>query len=1473
MKKKLLLFSLLLTLGLPVLWGQTKIKDGTVTGSGALPNSNAILELESNNRGLLLPRVPLTSMNAATPLSAFVAGMVVYNTATAGSGLTAVSPGYYYSDGTSWVRLAAAGTVPLSSLVAAVSTNNIDNTNFAQVWNWSTAATETPFTLTGNALTTGSLLSLSSSSTGRTGTNGLLHVANTSAATTGMLASFRGNSADSGFNILNNGSIGVGTNSPNSTALVELMSTSKGFLIPRLTTAQRDAIGGPAIGLQIFNSDVNCLEYWNGTQWISMCGGTANGTANPDCASRRLYGVYQVGSATTGSNYVVIPVTVIKAGSWSATTTTANGLSFSGSGTFAAPGTDSIRIYAASGSVPVSNGSFTYTLTLGSSTCNFSIDYNSLPGCTTPTPALTATTVCTILQGSSRAFGVSGGTSNTTSFTYSITPTTGVSAPTGTVTSGATPSITFSNIGNYTITFTAKNTGTTCNEASISTTQSFQVVTGPAAASTNNCDSRFGPSAFTSNVYSTTIGGVSVSNTWTKTGSAANGSIAYNTCLSGTPAATFVSTSSSNASGITTHTFTFNQPVSNIQLITGADNGASVVVTARNGSTDVTSQLVMTQLANSCTGFSQTACNTFTNTSATSGTAGGFVIGGVYYTEFTVSCTGTATNGTDAPFDLSYCQAVTNSCQVPGAITTSYSPATNTTLGGNITATLGGGTPNTSNFSWTTSTLCGTYTGTTSGSNASTATFSSSSYAVIEVTYSVGNAGSGSCLPATTTKRDTLYFYNASPTAPTTASLSVGPVYTAGSYTFNNGSTSVTVTNNATATGTTSLSAECGITYATGTTYTQLLAGNSVTYTISTPVYNAQVLASNNQSDEGTEGIAIYAYLCNKLVPITLTAITQANGGGSCNSNFTISATTDGGQQVRNTGSTSLNSVVVTIASTMPYDKLIISRVSSTTTGWNYHQVLFNNASASSDCAKPTASVAYSSKIQSLGANITTTVGGANYTAVSWTATVLAGTYTGASTGTGNATLTSTTKAVIRVVYTFTNAGSNCIANTTTVTDTVSFNNLSEYLVGGITTSTAVASNAIIPFTQLAARGLSVSSGIITLKAGKTYRLYADIRTNAGSTNTDNYFSYRWVNAVSNVQLSGTNVGLAMGADHADLNSDLAGGGIYTVGSSDETIKLVGATSTDGSSSNTLFYDTNGQSSIVIEEIDAASGFVQAIGGTQTVTQGAAINWTQQVTRGNVTVSGSVITLKAGKTYRLFASLRKEITSGGYISYQFTNASGTTILPGTLPGLAVAVNYGGAENTVLGAYGVYTTGASDETISVKILGTDISTTGIVADGNGQSILIVDELPAYKGYLVGTRSSNQTGLASGTDVSWQVTSASSGGLSVSGANITLPAYSTYSLLGMIRQFPSSGSSGSWVSYNWVNSFNVALSGTTAGLAYSVNSINNNSTVTAKGVYVTSTASEVVKLRTVGVSNSPQLVTDTNGSSGFMIVQLD
>lgn len=73
------------------------------------PNTSAQLEMRSSSKGFLPPRVALTATNAAGPISSPATGLLVYNTATAGTAPNDVVPGYYYNSGTEsnvrWTRL------------------------------------------------------------------------------------------------------------------------------------------------------------------------------------------------------------------------------------------------------------------------------------------------------------------------------------------------------------------------------------------------------------------------------------------------------------------------------------------------------------------------------------------------------------------------------------------------------------------------------------------------------------------------------------------------------------------------------------------------------------------------------------------------------------------------------------------------------------------------------------------------------------------------------------------------------------------------------------------------------------------------------------------------------------------------------------------------------------------------------------------------------------------------------------------------------------------------------------------------------------------------------------------------------------------------------------------------------------------------------------------------------------------------
>lgn len=70
-----------------------------------------------------------------------------------------------------------------------------------------------------------------------------------------------------GVAINNNLAIGNGNVATNSSSVLECISTTKGFLPPRMTTTERDLIATPAAGLVIYNTTTNVLNFYNGSAW------------------------------------------------------------------------------------------------------------------------------------------------------------------------------------------------------------------------------------------------------------------------------------------------------------------------------------------------------------------------------------------------------------------------------------------------------------------------------------------------------------------------------------------------------------------------------------------------------------------------------------------------------------------------------------------------------------------------------------------------------------------------------------------------------------------------------------------------------------------------------------------------------------------------------------------------------------------------------------------------------------------------------------------------------------------------------------------------------------------------------------------------------------------------------------------------------------------------------------------------------
>lgn len=146
------------------------------------------------------------------------------------------------------------------------------------------------------------------------------------------------------------GQVGINTTTPNTKSALDVVSKSNntGILIPRLTTAQRDAIGVASTedGLTIYNTDEKCYNYYQSTNaaWLSLCGTYQKAVYTTDCTNIKVFGTYTQGTSLNTSNYITIPITVTKAGTYSIIAKTTNGYYFEKSGVFPNTGTFTITL-------------------------------------------------------------------------------------------------------------------------------------------------------------------------------------------------------------------------------------------------------------------------------------------------------------------------------------------------------------------------------------------------------------------------------------------------------------------------------------------------------------------------------------------------------------------------------------------------------------------------------------------------------------------------------------------------------------------------------------------------------------------------------------------------------------------------------------------------------------------------------------------------------------------------------------------------------------------------------------------------------------------------------------------------------------------------------------------------------------------------------------------------------------------------
>lgn len=109
MKTKLIILATTLYLQI-IVCSITSAQGVLISSSAGTPDASAGLEVNFTDKGMLIPRVALTSNNSASPVTSPADYLLVYNTATAGSAPNDVVPGFYYWKTDTWIPIAGKAT-------------------------------------------------------------------------------------------------------------------------------------------------------------------------------------------------------------------------------------------------------------------------------------------------------------------------------------------------------------------------------------------------------------------------------------------------------------------------------------------------------------------------------------------------------------------------------------------------------------------------------------------------------------------------------------------------------------------------------------------------------------------------------------------------------------------------------------------------------------------------------------------------------------------------------------------------------------------------------------------------------------------------------------------------------------------------------------------------------------------------------------------------------------------------------------------------------------------------------------------------------------------------------------------------------------------------------------------------------------------------------------------------------------------
>lgn len=88
---------------------------------------------------------------------------------------------------------------------------------------------------------------------------------------------------------------------PHGSAILDVSSTNKGMLVPRMTTAQRIAIVGPANGLLVYDGNTSSFWFYDGSAWVELVSGSVDGNTLDEAYNQGGPGAGRIITANSGT--------------------------------------------------------------------------------------------------------------------------------------------------------------------------------------------------------------------------------------------------------------------------------------------------------------------------------------------------------------------------------------------------------------------------------------------------------------------------------------------------------------------------------------------------------------------------------------------------------------------------------------------------------------------------------------------------------------------------------------------------------------------------------------------------------------------------------------------------------------------------------------------------------------------------------------------------------------------------------------------------------------------------------------------------------------------------------------------------------------------------------------------------------------------------------------------------------------------